>query len=338
MDQPSICTIIAAHNARATIATAVRSALREPEVTEVIVVDDASSDATADAAREADDGTGRLVVRQLSENRGPAHARNVAIHSSKALYIAILDADDVFFPGRFANLLAHEGWDLAADNIVFVPEESAAGLDRLAVPEFMPEPEFVDPVRFIDGNISRRGSHRGEMGFLKPVMKRAFLDAHRLRYDETLRLGEDYALYVRAMAAGARFMTIKSCGYGAVVRGNSLSGRHRTRDLEALAQSDLDLLRDPNLRPEFRHALERHERHIRGKYHLRQFLDVKADAGMRAALAYAAAGPSHLLPIARGVARDKWAAFSRRLGGANSPHEPATLRFLLDSAPIVDRN
>lgn len=338
MNEPSICVIIAAHNARHTIATAVRSALREPEVAEVIVVDDASRDDTTDAARETDDGTGRLAIRQLGENRGPAHARNVAIDASKAPYIAILDADDVFLPGRFANLLAHEGWDLAADNIVFVPEENATGLDQLAVPRFLPEPEFVDPVRFIDGNISRRGSHRGEMGFLKPVMKRAFLIAHRLRYDETLRLGEDYALYVRAMAAGARFMTIKSCGYGAVVRGDSLSGRHRTRDLEALAQSDLDLLGNAKLKPEFRRALERHEHHIWGKYHLRRFLDLKADAGMGAAIAYAFATPSHLLPIARGIARDKGAAFSRRLGGMNSQRKPVPLRFLLDSAPIVDRN
>ncbi|MHB2264606.1 glycosyltransferase family 2 protein [Aliihoeflea sp. PC F10.4] len=338
MNQPSICVIIAAYNSGATIATAIRSALREPEVSEVIVIDDASGDDTAEVARQSDDGTRRLVVRRLDENRGPAHARNAAIDLSSAPYIAILDADDVFLPGRFANLLTHQGWDLAADNIVFVPEENAAGLDRLTVPEFPPEPEFVEPARFIDGNISRRGNHRGEMGFLKPVMKRAFLDTHNLRYDETLRLGEDYALYVRAMAAGARFLTIKSCGYGAVVRGDSLSGRHRTDDLEALARSDLDLLRDKGLKPELRRALTRHERHIRAKYHLRRFLDVKANAGAAAAFAYAFNSPERFFPIAQGVGRDKWAALSRRLMKTKSHRERPQLRFLLNSTGIMERN
>ena len=42
-----VCVIIAAKDAAATIQRAVRSALREPQVAEVVVVDDGSTDATA---------------------------------------------------------------------------------------------------------------------------------------------------------------------------------------------------------------------------------------------------------------------------------------------------
>ncbi len=48
-----VAVIIPAHNARRTIAQAIRSALAEPEVAEVVVVDDASGDDTAAIARAA---------------------------------------------------------------------------------------------------------------------------------------------------------------------------------------------------------------------------------------------------------------------------------------------
>jgi succinoglycan biosynthesis protein ExoU len=45
--------VIAAYNAEATIARAIRSALAQPEVGEVCVVDDASTDATSEVAMRA---------------------------------------------------------------------------------------------------------------------------------------------------------------------------------------------------------------------------------------------------------------------------------------------
>src|SRR6188474_2401292 len=93
---PTLCAIIAAKDAAATIQRAIRSALREPQVAEVVVVDDGSTDGTAQKSREADDGSGRLKVHRLDRNRGPAFARNHAISNSAAPLIAILDADDFF--------------------------------------------------------------------------------------------------------------------------------------------------------------------------------------------------------------------------------------------------
>ena len=64
-----VCVIIAAKDAAATIQRSVRSALREPQVAEVVVVDDGSTDATAKKALAADDGTDRLRVLTLDRNR-----------------------------------------------------------------------------------------------------------------------------------------------------------------------------------------------------------------------------------------------------------------------------
>jgi succinoglycan biosynthesis protein ExoU len=70
-----VAVVIAAHEAGKFIGRAVRSALAEPEVAEVFVVDDASTDDTVAATHAADDGSGRLVVLQQPANLGPGAAR-----------------------------------------------------------------------------------------------------------------------------------------------------------------------------------------------------------------------------------------------------------------------
>jgi succinoglycan biosynthesis protein ExoU len=300
-----VCVIIAARNAAETITTAIASALLEPEVAEVVVVDDVSSDATEAVARAADDGSGRLLVLRLDVNRGPSFARNMAIRHSKAPLISVLDADDFFLPGRFAKLVEGDDWDLVADNIVFVEHASVRDVLSGGIEQFDADPTELELAGFVAGNISRRGARRGELGFLKPVMRRAMLGEHGLHYDEQLRLGEDYALYARALAVGARFKLIRSCGYCAVVRPNSLSGQHRTEDLKRLADADLDLLALAGLTTGQRRVLRRHERHVRDKYRLRHFLDLKAANGLSSAMAFAFASPANLAAVARGVAFDK---------------------------------
>lgn len=327
MSGTDVCVIIAARNAAETITTAITSALLEPEVAEVVVVDDASTDATEAVARAADDGSGRLLVLRLDVNRGPSFARNMAIRNSRSALISILDADDFILPGRFANLVAGDDWDLVADNIVFVEHASVRDVLAGDIAQFDADPAQLDFAQFIAGNISSRGVQRGELGFLKPVMRREMLERTGLGYDENLRLGEDYALYAGAMLAGARFKFIRSCGYCAVVRPNSLSGQHRTEDLRRLADADLGLLAQPGLATQHQRVLRRHERHVRDKYRLRRFLDLKAVDGLAAAAKFAMASPANFLAVVRGVAMDKFDALTG--SGSVSPAREPRLRYLM---------
>ncbi|MDF1600800.1 glycosyltransferase family 2 protein [Mesorhizobium sp. YIM 152430] len=330
-----VCVIIAAMDAAATIGRAVSSALNEPRVKEIVIVDDGSrDDATVRAAQAADDGTGRVSVVQLDENRGPAHARNVAIARSKAPFLAILDADDFFVSGRFDAMIDGEDWDFVADNIVFVDERQAGRLPE--IPAFHAEPSFVSFREFVDGNISRKGTERGEIGFLKPVMRRSFLDRHGLRYDESLRLGEDFDLYARALALGARYKVVRHCGYGAVVRAGSLSGRHRTLDLKHLYEADRGILASIRLDATDERALRRHEHHIRGRYELRNFLDRKAQAGPLRAGLELLAQPSALPAVVSGIASDKWQAVrSREILRVHSQVQQP--RFLLQARKVSQK-
>jgi succinoglycan biosynthesis protein ExoU len=255
----SVDVVIAAWNRADTIERAMLSALAEPEVSMLIVVDDCSSDDTAAAARSiAAKYNKRVTITRLSVNRGPAAARNVGLELARAPWIAVLDGDDYFLPGRASYLLAHaDSFDFVADNLVQVKEdEEQAHQSNLL--EASGGPWKLDLEHFVRGNVSRRGRLRKELGFLKPMVRRAFLDRYRLRYDESLRLGEDYAFYARALALGARFVIVPTCGYVSVERSDSLSSRHTKQDLERLRDFDEELGRIRLLTMAERHVIRQH--------------------------------------------------------------------------------
>jgi succinoglycan biosynthesis protein ExoU len=276
-DMTRVSVIIAAKDAEATIGRAVRSALAEPETEEVLLVDDGSADGTIAAARAAAAGSDRLVLHALPRNRGPAAARNLALDTARAPLVAILDADDWLEPGRFARLLAAagEGWDLAADDLLLAEEEWAEAPPRPLLGLAGPARD-VGLAGFVESNLPDPRRPRQELGYLKPLMRRAFLDAHGLRYDPGVRLGEDYALYAAALARGGRFRLVPACGYVALQRRGSLSRRHGAAELLALARADEALLALPGLPPAAVVALRRHRRATLDKHFLRVALDAKA--------------------------------------------------------------
>lgn len=97
-----VSVVIAAYNSERFIAEALESVLAEvSEQDDVIVVDDGSTDGTADIVRRYP--TVRLVQQR---NAGPAAARNTAIQSSSAAYIAAIDHDDLWPAGRLDRMVA----------------------------------------------------------------------------------------------------------------------------------------------------------------------------------------------------------------------------------------
>lgn len=322
-----VSVVIPAYNAQETIGAAVRSALGETMVTQVIVVDDCSSDDTVKVARAADDGSHRLLVISQPANGGPALARNRALGIALGDYIAILDADDRFLPGRLASLFGAVGfdWDMAADNIAFINHET----DPAAVPTMASAGSSrpLTLVEFIEANISHPGRRRAELGFLKPVIRREFLQRNRLRYDPDLRLGEDFAFYIRAFLAGARFHITSGCGYVAVERSTSLSGLHRTQDLGALAATDELLLARMDHVPDAAAAMRRHLRHIRTRFRYRSFLDLRRRVGVARALGSYARQPVHLTGVLASYALDKTVARRR----ASTAPATTRVRFLMEN-------
>lgn len=95
---PRVSVIIPTHNRPGLLPRAVESARGAGDDVEVVVVDDASVDETAEVCRSL---RGIKYLR-LERNQGVAGARNVGVLASSADFIAFLDDDDIRLPGTLA--------------------------------------------------------------------------------------------------------------------------------------------------------------------------------------------------------------------------------------------
>jgi glycosyltransferase involved in cell wall biosynthesis len=129
MTGPLVTVITAAYNSEAHLHEALESAFAQDyEPFEVIVVDDGSTDRTAEIAQS-------FPVRYLwQENTGAAGARNLALAQASGEFVTFLDADDVLPPNKITlqaqHLLDHPavGCVLGRQEIMF---------DGIAPPEWL---------------------------------------------------------------------------------------------------------------------------------------------------------------------------------------------------------
>lgn len=193
MTGPRFSIITAAYNAEATILASVSSNLDQQfdDGFEVIVVDDGSTDRTAELLAGIADA--RLTVVTLDANRGRAAARNAAIAVTRGEYIVPCDADDLSRPDR---LTAH------ADSVLADPDAVvhfgniwavAPNGDARHWPVMPATPDGVDEA-FGRG---RMGVAHGASAF------RAAWFASIGGYDETITVAEDFDLFARGWTPGA---------------------------------------------------------------------------------------------------------------------------------------
>ena len=95
---PKVSVIIPTYNRLPMLKEAVNSVLAQHfEDMELIVVDDGSTDGTAEEMKRYG---GRVRLLQHSENRGVSAARNRGVLHAKGKYIAFLDSDDLWVKGK----------------------------------------------------------------------------------------------------------------------------------------------------------------------------------------------------------------------------------------------
>jgi succinoglycan biosynthesis protein ExoO len=213
MDEPStprVSVIVPAYNAAGFLKRALHSALAQtmPDL-ELIVVDDASSDATLALAREVAARDPRVLVLHNEHNRGMYPTYNRAIDAARGDWIAALDADDVWLPERLERMLAvADGEDMVSDDqlILRSPSSHGGGFKMLSLLSShgltMTEPRRLGKLEFV----------RHDLGLLKPLISNSFVRRHGLRYDADLKIGADFLLYFEFLLAGARWLQLPA-GY-----------------------------------------------------------------------------------------------------------------------------
>jgi glycosyltransferase involved in cell wall biosynthesis len=157
---------------------------------EVVVIDDGSSDGTGELAAQWADRLPLRVIRH-DTSRGVSTSRNEGIASTACDLIALLDADDVWFPEHLETMRASyaDGNRLVSANpLRWIPGVAVAGpwSDNQALPA--PSDQLVELLRanyVFSGALFARSSFESAGGF-----------------DVALRKGEDWDLWIRMRRSG----------------------------------------------------------------------------------------------------------------------------------------
>jgi len=101
---PIVSVVMPAYNARRFIGEAVQSVLDQTYgAWQLIVVDDASTDNTAEIVESYRRDDERILYVRNPGNMGVVHSRNRALDLASGKYVAFLDADDVWKPAKLAT-------------------------------------------------------------------------------------------------------------------------------------------------------------------------------------------------------------------------------------------
>ena len=93
MEKPLVSVIMPVYNGEKYIGKAIESVLAQNVPTELLVIDDCSTDKTELTVMKYMD-SGNIRYIRNKENMGAARSRNRGVKASKGKYIAFLDADD----------------------------------------------------------------------------------------------------------------------------------------------------------------------------------------------------------------------------------------------------
>lgn len=194
---PTVSVVVIAYNDAGLVGEAVSSALAQgPVVTEVIAVNDASSDGTAQVLDELAAVHPRLKVVHRTENSGGCGTpRNDGIAAASGRYVLFLDSDDILPAG-------------AADALVRTAGEHGAPVTvGAAVRRELPQGHDVPwmPGLHTPGDVIERPADRPDLVrdtlCVNKLYERAFLEEHGLRFPDGRFVYEDFVFTARVLAA-----------------------------------------------------------------------------------------------------------------------------------------
>lgn len=194
---PRISIVVPCHNAERFVSATLRSVLAQQGFDlDVIVVDDGSTDGSADLVAKAFPSV--TLLRQ--PNQGVAAARNAGIAQARHDWVAFVDADDIWLPGKLrAQWTALQSAPDA--RMVYTAWQVWTSAD----PE--PSPQYLEQLGRLAAEEAR---WRGPSGWIYPqllldcVVWTSTVLVHRSVLDEVgtfdpaLSIGEDWDLWLRA--------------------------------------------------------------------------------------------------------------------------------------------
>lgn len=188
---PLVSVVIPAFNAEATLRRAVESVLKDRcQSSEVIVVDDGSTDETSAVARQLVEEQGSRVRYHVQRNQGANTARNAGMRLACGEFIQFLDADDELANDKLLksiDLFRHEPTLCCVWTDMEINEDGLRKL-KSANEDHMRAIVAKQPVTMTSA-----------LNTVMPLWRREHLVSHELYWDESLPCWQETEFYLRVL-------------------------------------------------------------------------------------------------------------------------------------------
>jgi succinoglycan biosynthesis protein ExoO len=302
---PRVSVVIACFNCERYIEKAIDSVLAQTlSEIEAIVVDDGSSDRSFEIVERYDDPRVRLL--RTPHNAGPSAARNLGFDAARGDWIAVLDGDDWMEPDRLGAMIDFaegKGADAVADDLYIIFDGELAPRSTW-FRDYQVDVNSAKPLEAVD-LVSK------EIGVIKAVFRRSLVVERGHRYDEGVKYGEDFLLYLSWLLDGRQVYLLDRPMYF-LRRGNtgSLTTNHIALVERVLFLNEGLLVRPDILRrPDLLSALKRRVAGLRWLLRYHRFAYPMRTGRYRAGVAAVVRDPVVLIAVARHV----WVGARQRL-------------------------
>ena len=196
---PTVSVVLSTYNRADALPIAIESILEQTwRDFEFIIINDGSTDSTEDVILSYAKRDPRIVYLKNETNRGLIYSLNRGIDAARGKYIARMDDDDKAVPFRFERQV------LAMDLHPEIAIMGTSFLKKGSTPQKKSgEPTIRDPDQIEINTYFSSGLAHPTI-----FIRRSFLNAHNIRYDENYLYAEDCGLYKDVLNHGGKITSI----------------------------------------------------------------------------------------------------------------------------------
>lgn len=188
MKKPLVSVIMPAFNAAGFIEAAVNSVISQSYSSwELFIIDDASSDKTLSIIKTLSKADPRITILRNKENCGADVSRNKGIKAAQGDYMAFLDADDLWKPGKLEIQL-----EIMQQQAVAVCFSSYEQIDEQGNPRHV----IIEALPVLNYKKLLKSNYLGNLTGIYDVRKIGKI------YAPNIRKRQDWALWLRAIKKG----------------------------------------------------------------------------------------------------------------------------------------
>ena len=193
--RPTVTVLMSTYNRGTIVSPAIESILNQSFTDfEFIIIDDGSTDHTADVIQSYADKDNRIIFLKNETNKGLIYSLNRGLDKARGTYIARMDDDDLSLPWRLSRQVAV----MDAHPELIVLGAYITGVKTHVDPPQTP-PLFENPDR-----VEIQSYANSALAHPTIIIRRDFLNKHGIRYKSDNLYAEDVGLYADVLNAGGK--------------------------------------------------------------------------------------------------------------------------------------